>query len=201
MKNSTLNAGWLRRTLVWLRRIGRCRGFGVQSPWAYNLVTKVINGHDLNSAYAPLAMSFKRQGHVRRNLCELYLRLANNLKPATVVDFCGEDDAFWAYISAGCHEAKQIKDATSQAVMPKEGIALVRLRADENLPIYLNNVGLAAKDGWGVIIEGIHDSAKVRRKWCEWVEDKDNIVVFDLYYCALVFFDNKRYKQEYIINF
>lgn len=223
MKNDTINAGWLKRRLVWIRRIGRCRGFGVQSPWAYNMVVNVINDHSPYSAYAPLAEEFKGQSRIRRKLNELYLRLANNIQFETVVDFCGDDDevggdaltiirpddretlesedGFWAYMNVGLGKAKDAKGVTGAANLPKDGVALVRLKADEHLPIYLNKVGGAAKDGWIVIVEGIHGSAKVRRQWCEWIEKSDNIVVFDLYYCGLVFFDSKRYKQEYIINF
>lgn len=200
-QGGTLNAGWLKRTLVWMGRIGRCRGFGVQSPWAYSMVRYVINERYPYYAYEPLAAKFAGQSHIKRKLGELYLRLANSVQPATVVDFCGEDDAFWAYISAGCRKAKHVNGKTGQAAMPKEGVALVRLRADESLPIYINKVRHKAKDGWVVIIEDIHGNAKVRKQWCEWVERSENITSFDLYYCGLVFFDSKRYKQKYIINF
>jgi len=32
-------------------------------------------------------------------------------------------------------------------------------------------------------------------------QDKRTGVTFDLYYCGIVFFNKKRFKQNYIVNF
>ena len=44
----------LRHAFVWLKRIGHCRGFGVQSPTDYWLVRYVINEHWPYYQYASL---------------------------------------------------------------------------------------------------------------------------------------------------
>ena len=41
----------------------------------------------------------------------------------------------------------------------------------------------------------------VRRLWRSVVAEMQGVVTFDLYYCGLVFFDKKRFKQNYVINF
>lgn len=207
--HSTLSAGWLRRTLVWLRRIGHCRGFGVQSPWAYSMVRYVINERYPYYAFAPLAAKYRRQGRVKRKLGELYLRLANSVQPSAVVDFCDDaDDAFWEYVSAGCRKAKHVEarrmgcdEPEIIGALPAEGAVMVRLRMSEQPPLYINKVWQAAKSGWVIIVEDIHRSSKARQQWREWGEERSDVVTFDLYYCGLVFFDDKRYKQNYIINF
>ena len=48
----------LRRIIVWLCRIRRCRGFGIQSPWAYRIVRYVINEHYPYYAYGPLSEEY-----------------------------------------------------------------------------------------------------------------------------------------------
>ena len=63
--------------VVWAVRIGHCRGFGVQSPWAYRMVRYVINEHWPYYAYAPLAARFPKR-------CKACLGLG--------VDACGRCD-------------------------------------------------------------------------------------------------------------
>ena len=63
----------IKRMMVWLGRIHRCRGFGVQSPWAYRLVRNVINERYPYYAYAPLAVAHPHADAVTRKLCELCL--------------------------------------------------------------------------------------------------------------------------------
>jgi hypothetical protein len=49
-----------------------------------------------------------------------------------------------------------------------------------------------------VVIDGIHRN---KDNWQKVVSDERTVVTFDLYYCGIVFFDKKRHKQNYIINF
>ena len=73
MKTNRIVRAW-----IWLRRIGHCRGFGIQSPWAYSLVRYVINEHYPYYAYERLAKDFPEADAVRRKMGEFFLRLANN---------------------------------------------------------------------------------------------------------------------------
>ena len=80
-----MKTSWIVRAWVWLRRIGYCRGFGIQSPWAYSLVRYVINEHFPYYAYAGLYARFPEADIVRRKLGQFYLRLANYVQPAMVM--------------------------------------------------------------------------------------------------------------------
>ena len=80
MKTNRIVRAW-----IWLRRIGHCRGFGIQSPWAYSLVRYVINEHFPYYAYADLDAGFPGADAVRRKTGRFFLRLANYVQPATVV--------------------------------------------------------------------------------------------------------------------
>ena len=58
-----------------------------------------------------------------------------------------------------------------------------------------------AGDGSVAMLIDIRRDKSVRRLWREVAAGMPGVVTFDLYYCGLVFFDKKRYKQNYIINF
>jgi len=58
-----------------------------------------------------------------------------------------------------------------------------------------------ATDASLLIVEGIHRNGETRRSWARILQDKRVRVSFDLYYCGLLFFDKKKYKQHYKINF
>lgn len=88
----------LKRKIVWLARVGHCRGFGVQSPWAYMIVRYVINEHYPYYAYEPLAKAYPCADMSKRKLRELCLRLANYAQPNKVVAYACTDEAVEAYI-------------------------------------------------------------------------------------------------------
>lgn len=66
---------------------------------------------------------------------------------------------------------------------------------------FLDAIRLRADDRTLVVVRKINSDNGARRCWKEIVDDERNVVTFDLYYCGIVFFDKKRYKQNYIVNF
>jgi hypothetical protein len=52
-----------------------------------------------------------------------------------------------------------------------------------------------------LIIEGIYSSKNSKELWKKIVDDERTGITYDLYDCGLVFFDKKKYKQNYIVNF
>ena len=63
----------LQQVFVWLSRIHRCRGFGIQSPTDYAFVRYVVNEHWPYYAYDLLP----NDAWLTRKLGKLYFRLAN----------------------------------------------------------------------------------------------------------------------------
>ena len=51
------------------------------------------------------------------------------------------------------------------------------------------------------MLRGLRRECALLRLWRSGGVETQGVVTFDLYYCGLVFFDKKRYKQNYIINF
>ena len=52
-----------------------------------------------------------------------------------------------------------------------------------------------------LIVEGIHRSKSALRLWRRMADHPRTSVSFDLYTCGILFFDKKRIKQHYIVNF
>ena len=87
----------VKRGLVWLSRIHRCRGFGIQSPTDYSFVRYVINEHWPYYAYD----QFGDDDWLRNKLGRLYFRLANFVQPAVMLA-----DEYTQYWQAGCKRTK-----------------------------------------------------------------------------------------------
>ena len=164
---------------VWLKRIGHCRGFGIQSPTDYWFVRYVINEHWPYYQYETLGDG---DDWLTQKLGRLYFRIANWRQPKVIAS-----DGFQAYLQAGCRKA--VFGESSELV-------LLTLEGDyRNQLSYIYN---KVKDGTVLIVDGIRHDPEF---WRKLVADERTDITFDLYYCGLVLFDKKRHKQNYIINF
>ena len=168
-----------RHVFVWLKRIGHCRGFGIQSPTDYRLVRYVINEHWPYYQYEKLGVGDE---WLTRKLGLLYFRIANWRQPHVI-----QSDGFQQYMQAGCRNAK-FGDSTE----------LIRLTLEGDYRSCLATIYNKVEEHTVLIVEAIK---KNRAFWREIVNDERTGVTFDLYYCGIVMFDKKRHKQNYIINF
>lgn len=198
----------VRRMLVWLARIGRCRGFGVQSPWAYRMVRYVINEHYPYYSYETLRCKYPDVDVISRKECELCLRLSNNVQPKIIVNIGSQEMLFGEYLKAGCRKARYVgmqedvkPDSVQQALESAGGAVLIRIAPENNLAKLFNSACGSVTAGSVIMLHDIHADREARRLWKDITADLRGVVTFDLYYCGLVFFDDKRYKQNYIINF
>jgi len=123
------------------------------------------------------------QNWLKRKLGRLYFRLSNWRQPSVMLH-----DDYQPYWQAGCKHTEFSSEITK--------VELARLLIED-------------EDGWKkmldkcdehsiIVVEGIW------RNWERWhkiEKDERTSVTFDLYYCGIVFFDKKRYKHNYVINF
>ena len=177
----------LHQAWIWLRRMGHCRGFGIQSPSDYRLVRYVINEHWPYYAYDEIGRNDDR---LHRKLGQLYFRLANDLQPDTIVDLLGYED----YLHAGCHKATIIHHPPSTILLPPSTIhhpPLTLAPATADISSLIGNCQT-------LVVEGI---AQQPDSWRTIIHDERATVTFDLYYCGIAFFVPSRTKQHYIINF
>ena len=169
----------LKRSLVWLSRIHRCRGFGIQSPTDYSFVRYVVNEHWPYYAYQEL----KEEDWLIRKLGYLYIRLANWRQPSMML--YDEYQRFW---EAGCRKV------VFSSYIDKVEIARILVEDKAGWEKLLSKCDQQSV----IVVEGIW------RDWNRWREiecDSRTSVTFDLYYCGIVFFDKTRFKHNYQINF
>ncbi len=169
----------LKYILIWLKRIRHCNGFGIQSPTDYWFVRYVINEH---WPYYQTEKLGESDDWLTRKVGRLYFRLANWRQPDVI-----EADGYLSYLQAGCRKAAL-----------GESKEFILISNDAELIKRMNIIYNKVRENTMVVIDGIHRN---KDNWQKVVSDERTVVTFDLYYCGIVFFDKKRHKQNYIINF
>ena len=172
-----MNVLWRIRRLF--RGLGHSRGFGIQSPWAYGLVTEVLCQRQSFYAYDELQQAYPDVKGRRLRLCRLYLRLSNyrQEQPWTIVL---ESDAsrklVERYLQVGCHKSHVSLTTTWP----------------QNIDDYAESDML--------VVEGISSSRSQREKWLQLLSNPHVIVSFDLLDCGVCFFDPAKNRHCYVIN-
>ena len=170
----------LQRAWVWLRRVGHCRGFGVQSPSDYRLVRYVINEHWPYYAYSQLG---EGDDWLHRKIGRLLLRLSNWRQPVVIIDQMG----YAYYLKAGCRKAQVKADLGSEIEM---ACLPVDCRWEDLLRLCNDHTLIVVGNIW-----------QMPSSWQRICQQPEVRVSFDLYYCGILLFDQNRSKQHYIINF
>lgn len=198
----------VRRIMVWAMRCRHSRGFGVQSPWAYSFIRYVINEHYPYYAYKSLEGLHVGQAWLSRKLSRLYFRMSNHLQPRCVVNFGRRADVFSDYVKAGCRSSSVISmDSLVNGGAHEDRLADFPLidfaRFEPCAGCKEAYMAALARVGAGsmFVVEGIHTSRLGRELWAEVMRDGRTGITFDLFYCGIVCFDKKRYRQNYIVNF
>ena len=171
----------LKRWLVWLSRIHKCQGFGIQSPTDFDFVRTVVNEHSPYYAYDEIETA----DWFQRHLGQLYLRIANWRQPTTILT-----NGYQCWFQAGCRSAHILSD------LDDETLQLAHIEIEQCAQ--LEQLYTHCQQESVIIVEGIH------RDWNAWHAIEKDVRVgttFDLYYCGIVFFDVQRYKHLYRINF
>ena len=177
----------LKSRLVWLSRIHRCRGFGIQSPTDYAFVRYVVNEHWPYYAYDEL----HEDDWLREKLGRLNLRLANWRQPSAILS-----DDYHPWFHAGCR--KSVLSPLASCFLPhaSSNVELARISIDQ-WDAFIDL--LPHCDQQSVVV--VEDIWRDPQRWQQIARDARTGTTFDLYYCGIVFFDTKRYKHNYIINF
>lgn len=191
----------VQRYLHWLRRIKYCRGFGVQSPSAYRFIRYVINEHYPYYAYDELRKELTRLDSLTRKRMELYFRVANFRQASLWLDFCERNDVIATYVGRGCH-ATQVRRITDlRQITADDRIEVLRICPTAGCEALLEAALQKADDRTLFIIEDIGYNDTAKRMWQKLLESDLTSVSYDLYYLGIAFFDRKRYKANYVVNF
>lgn len=192
---------------MWITRCHRSRGFGVHSPWAFRLINNVINERRPYYRYAELEQTAPCDDKEQLRLCRLYFRIANFFRPLTIVDYAPSTPAYGSYMAAACARASittvgsGLTDSDRRLIDNTKTIDLLRMNAEGDWRRFYTSAREKVHDGSALIIEGIKTSRDARSLWREIKADEGCTLTFDLYYCGIVYFDSKRYKHHYIVNF
>ncbi len=197
-----------KRGIVWLTRWKYCQGFGVQSPWAYRFIRQVINDHTAYPAYEELRRLHPKLTKRMRKLYRLYYRIAKSRQPHLIY-IIGEPSpdadsarlALYAYLQAGATDTDITEIASREIETVAEGFDIAILSASSVCHDHSMRIAPKADSQSLLIIEDIHRNKVIRDQWQRIKEEEIVRTTFDLYYCGLVFFDPKRYKQDYKVNF
>lgn len=200
----------LLRTYIWLCRFRHRRGYGVHSPFAYNLIKGVFYEQGTYYAYKHLHELYNSnrlsitKRHAER-IDKLLFRIANYAVPETIW-FCGKEDSPTAeYLKAARPNAHirilPDKTACRQAIATSTVPDMLCLSSSENskelLDLMEKRAPIHAVTTWC----GIHRNTRVRHQWKQYIERQHTGVTFDLYDVGVIFYNGNLQKQHYIVNF
>lgn len=191
----------VQRYLHWLRRIKYCRGFGVQSPSAYRFIRYVINEHYPYYAYDELRKELPRLDSLTRKRMELYFRISNYRQASLWLDYSRRDDTIATYVWRGCNATRVRNIADSQQPVSGDKIEVLRICPIAGCESLLATALKQADDRTLFVIEDIGYNDTAKRMWHTLLESDITSVSYDLYYLGIAFFDRKRYKANYVVNF
>ncbi len=175
-----------RNPLIWFRRIRKRCGYGVHSPFAFELLTQVIYSpgqyyayHELNGLHT-LADRLLRPR--RRAVDRLLFRLVNARQPRTL------------QIVGGSGRIKQyMQAASSQAIMAEQGQSpdFLYYDADDISQIPVVN------EGGTLVVDHLQRHRKV---WRALRCDERYTVLFDLYDVGIAFRRSDLQRDYYVVN-
>ena len=203
----------LKRPFIWLSRFRHRCGYGVHSPFAFNLITQVIYESTPYYKYRDLAIEQKKLAPQKDNYWKyeskkvkrLLFRLVNYIQPDTIVD-AGRLAASSLYLKAGKEgadytAASELSELFLEAGVPVGFLYLHDYRHPEFMEeVFRICISRTTKTSV-FVIEGIRYTSRMRAVWkCISQHEKAGIT-FDLYDLGIIFFDKTKIKQDYIVNF
>lgn len=203
----------LKRPFIWLSRIRSRCGYGVHSPFAFELITCLIYEKTPYYAYKELEAEEKKQkrNHGRRWTSEsskvkrLLFRLVNRVQPATIVDF-GAPSSSSLYLQSGKAAANYTFASDLSELFLESGVPVDFLYVHYHRnPALVEEVFRICIDRSApqsvFVIGGIHASKAMKALWKRMQADERTGISFDLYDVGIIFFDKTKIKQHYIVNF
>ena len=203
----------LKRPFIWLLRFRHRCGYGVHSPFAFNLITQVIYENTPYYKYKDLAkaeknLAFEKDKNWKyesKKIKRFLFRLVNYAQPDTIVD-AGTLAASSLYLKAGKDGADYIPASELPELFLEAGVPVDFLYLhDYRHPAFMEEVFricVARTTGKSVfVIEGVRYTPEMSALWKRMQQDERTGISFDLYDLGILFFDKTKIKQDYIVNF
>lgn len=206
----------IKQPFIWLRRFRHRRGYGVHSPFAFDVVTNVIYEKTAYYAYAQIEKEEREAArHAGRSaataLCtkknRLVFRLVNRFQPSLILDI-GAASATTRYLQAGNKKARciTITDTPTYETFKAEPVDFIYIRPYNDIALVKRVWERAMLEGMigtrtVCVLDGIHYTASMKTFWQECINDARVGISFDLYDLGILLFDKSKIKQHYIVNF
>lgn len=204
---------FLKRPFIWMLRFRHRCGYGVHSPFAFNLITQVIyestpyyKYKDLEKEEKKLALekdkNWKYESKKRKHLL---FRLVNYTQPNTIIDI-GRLAASSLYLKAGREgadyvAASSLSELLLEADVPVDFLYLHHYRQPKLMEEAFHICLARITDQSIFVIEGIRYTPEMFALWKRMRQDEKAGVSFDLYDLGILFFDKTKIKQDYVVNF
>lgn len=208
----------------WINRMRHNRGFGVQSPTAFFFVTQVLKEKLPYYAYKDIDAIARESGTHSKKMCRRLFRIANYLRPKSIIATGTESIAPLCSLAAAASSATVTLIASQATATPaaERYLAARHCKREKNLqellqkgdsPLQLLYIGrncditstLATalqhtSNNTAIIADGIHRTDERLQQWEEAVKDPRTKVTYDLYSMGILFFDAEKQKQHYTLK-
>lgn len=211
----------------WIYRLRHNRGFGVQSPAAFHIVTHVLReGRHPYYLYPEIDALSQAEGESSAH-CRRLFRLVNAIQPRNIFILDERCTAAACAVAAPC---KQIPCLMASEAVSQRAKAFIGQQTNcrieegyylENLDnfltthettglLYIGNTPLYAQAAEkaikhcdrksAIIVEGIKNGER-GKWWKELTASHDTVVTMDFHRWGILFFDNEYRKQHYTFWF
>ena len=184
-----------RNWLEWFLRFRYRCGYGVHSPFAFDFITGVVFERSCYYAYQKLDREYPvglwgRFSHMRK--CRRFLfRLANYVHPDVFVCHREIPSDEIAYMAAGSCSAEWKGEDALPGLHGKKILFYTNADKKNLFPLLKQLSEIVSSDS--ALLLRVKSREQSDSKYCG--------ITFDLYDYLLVFFDRKRFKQHYKVNF
>lgn len=202
-----------RRIWNWCRRFRQRCGYGVHSPSDFFLITSVIYEDLPYYAYGKLKKSSFSESlpHYREKINKLLFRLVNYFRPVSLIEvgegnggsICYMREANTAMRSV-CLKGEDKDETLCQLKVSLEKMKQVGFLHIGHTSYYKEVFDMAypyLQAQSCVVVGNIYESEDRKAWWNQLLADERVRISFDLYDIGLLLFEEKRFKQNYIVNF
>ena len=196
------------RCCRWCRRFRKRCGYGIHSPFAFNLVTGVIYERGVYYPYERLSAARTRANVVLREKDDcLLFRLVNHISPAKGVAVSSHLGITKEYLRAGrmmadWHFISPNELDLLDELLPHLGaIDFLYVDDSSHTQLVLKKALPYVHDGTAFVIRHIHHNAALFAIWQLFIRNPQVRVTFDLYDFGLIYFESRLNKEDYLINY
>lgn len=198
----------LKRPFIWLMRFRHRCGYGVHSPFAFDLITNVFYEKTDYYAYSRLEKQEKQLHHAEESplkVKRLLFRLVNRMQPSLLID-AGKPATASLYLKEAKKKLNYRKVTSPDECLFKQSekidfLYIHRHRDPAFVEEVFNRCLPYIHEETVFVLEGIGYSYAMKRLWRKLKSNNQVFVTFDLYDLGILFFDSNKFKQHYIVNF